>query len=121
MNEFYVAAGFPSAIKKRKPTKKTPPVAKKTKANKEIIVEDDEENENEEDECEINSQAIIELCFYYESLGVSLYECIMLYNDDINSELKDCYKYDFVPLLKNDRALYNLQQVLDEIDKKKLK
>ena len=120
MNEFYVAAGFPSAIKKRKPTKKTPPVAKKTKSNKEIVVEDDEENEVEEDECEINinSQAMIELCFYYESVGVPLYECIMLYNDDINKELKDCYKYDFVPLLKNDRAFYNLQQILDEMIKK---
>ena len=121
MNDFYVAAGFPSAIKKRKPPKKIPATAvKKTKSNKEIIIEDvdGEENENEEDECEINKHAIIELCFYYETLGVSLYECIMLYNDDINSELKECYKYDFVPLLKNDRALYNLQQVLDEMIKK---
>ena len=121
LNDFYVAAGFTSAIKKRKPSKKTPVVGKKPKqSNKEIIIEDEcDENENEnEEECEINKYAIIELCFFYENSGLSLYECIMLYNDDINNELKDCFKYNFIPLLKNATALYNLQVVLDEMIKK---
>ena len=34
------------------------------------------------------------------------------------NELKDCFKYNFIPLLKNASALYNLQLVLDEMIKK---
>ena len=118
LNDFYVAAGFSSAIKKRKPSKKPPPAAagKKPKTtNKEIIIEEDDENE---EECEINKNAMIELCYFYENSGLPLYDCIMLYNNDINDELKDCFKYDFIPLLKNAEALYSVQLTLDEMIKK---
>ena len=119
LNDFYVAAGYSTTIKKRKqPKKSTAAAGKKPKPiNKEIIIDD--ENEEEEIECEIiNRNAMIELCYFYENSGLSLRECILIYNNDINDELKDCFKFNFISLLKNVEAFNTVQKILDEMIKK---
>ena len=95
---------------------------RKKKTNKEIIVEDD--NEEEEIECEkleINNTALIELCYYYDNSDLSLRDCILAFNNQINDALKPKFKFDFITLLKNPEVFNNVQKILDNtIEKSKI-